>query len=132
MNTENVVKLMIDNLEVEGTVTHLSASDFDVQIIKPFKNISGGSHIPYFARPHYSFEGEYGKKRILETLRDLYVLGKYLSEEMASLKKKLDSLEDESHLQMNSFFDDNFPLVVPVGTREEVVDILKGKKNLSG
>ena len=75
MNSERTVKIVINNNEVEGVVTHRSQFDFFVTITKPFQNISGGAHIPFFAR-RYTFDGAYGDGRILETLRGLYQRGK--------------------------------------------------------
>jgi len=184
MNNKKIVKMLIDNTEIEGIVSHCCSCDFTIKIIKPFQNISSGSHIPYFARGHMTFESEYGDKSILQTLQYLYILGKYLDKEMNNLKEKLNYFNDiiakfsseminkdeykikrielrkrlrdgkiknteyqklltpfrkESEQlelkiweQMDSFFEENFSMVVPIDTREEVMDIIKCKKSLIG
>jgi len=86
---KDVVKILIDDIEVEGIVTHRSAGDYGVVITKPFCNLTGGSHVPYFARSHCSFEGDYGDASIRATLKKLYTLGKYLAREMKNLKEKV-------------------------------------------
>jgi len=183
MDDKKIVKMLIDDIEVEGIVSHRCSCDFTIKIIKPFQNISRGSHIPCFSRAHMTFDGDYGDKIILETLRCLYTLGKYLTKEMNNLKEKLnyftdiiaklslematkdkfkikrielrkrlrnseidnkeyqklltpfrkesEQLEIKIFLQMDSFFEKNFPMIVPIGTREEVIDIIKGKKRVS-
>jgi uncharacterized membrane protein len=174
-----VVKLLINGIEVEGIVIR-TLYDFNIKIVKPYKNLSGGLHIPHFAREHMSFKGEYGDKRIRDLLKELYILGKYLEDEMEHLKEKINYIDDncaDSSLEMidentfktkritlkerlrsgeidnkeyqklltqlrkkyklweqknrelmDSFFEENFPMVVPVETRKEVINIIKGKK----
>ena len=49
--------------------------------------------------------------------------------QLHALKKELAQFEAASWTCMKSFFE-QFPMVVPVGTREEVLDIIEGKKVL--
>jgi hypothetical protein len=46
------------------------------------------------------------------------------------LRKKLKQFDSAAQASMNEFFE-QFPMVVPVGTREEVLDIIDGKKSLT-
>ena len=66
-----IVKTVLDGVEVEGVVSRHSNYDFTVTMTKPFKGLTGGSHIPCFAR-RYDFDGEYGDQRISEVLKGLY------------------------------------------------------------
>jgi hypothetical protein len=182
MNEDEVVKILIDDIEIEGTASRLSG-DYGVTIIKPYCNLSGGCHIPYFARGLYTYEGDYGDASIRETLKELYTLGKFLAREMKNLKEKLkyyngimtklsSEMMDEQGFKLKridlkkrlrdgeidnkeyqktltplrkeyeelgskisdqkwSFFEENFPMVVPIGTGQQVLDIIEGKENLT-
>lgn len=74
MSSEAIIKTVVDGVEIEGVVTRHSNYDFTVTMTKPSDGITGGSHIPFFAR-RYDFDGEYGERRILEVLRELYEQG---------------------------------------------------------
>ena len=77
MSRKYTVKTIVDGVEVEGEVIR-SRFDFTVIMTKPFKGLTGGSHIPMILRLHevdgrpYVFDGAYGDRRILEILRELY------------------------------------------------------------
>ena len=182
MNEDEVVKILIDDIEIEGTASRLSG-DYGVTIIKPYCNLSGGCHIPYFARGLYTYEGDYGDASIRETLKELYTLGKFLAREVKNLKEKLkyyngnitklsskmmseqefklkridlkkrlrdgeidnkeyqkaftplskeyEELDSKIHAQRSSFFEENFPMVVPISTGQQVLDIIEGKESLT-
>lgn len=182
MKNEPTVKTAINGVEVEGIITHRSASEIGIRIEKPYQNISGGSHIPCFARTFHSFDGEDGDYAAKHILEQLFSIGSYLYQNSDNLKEKLicvkdriDSLavqlldpdrfnEEQRQLKImlkngkidnkeyqnklhplrkklkqfdsaaqasiNEFFE-QFPMVVPVGTREEVLDIIDGKKSLT-
>jgi hypothetical protein len=85
---KEVVKILIDDIEVEGTASR-SSGDYGVTITKPYCNLYGGCHIPYFARGLYTYEGEYGDASIRATLEELYTMGTFLDIEMKNLKEKL-------------------------------------------
>jgi hypothetical protein len=51
---------VIDDIEVEGILTHRPSSDIGIRIEKPYQNISGGCHILWFARPFGFFDGDDG------------------------------------------------------------------------
>jgi len=55
---------------------------------------------------------------------------KEYGQKLRALKKELAQFEAASRTCMNPFFE-QFPVVVPVGTREEVLDIIEGKKSLT-
>ena len=175
------INTSVEDTEVKGVIILRSAGDITVQITKPFSNISMGVHIPYIARAHKSFNGEYGDTTAELLLKDLYDIGRYLDVEMSGIREKLDNAKDrisqlpaqinnDKFLEkrrelkktfqqgeidskdyqkslgllrkkaedfnqnvteiMDTFFDDSFPMCVPCGTREEVLDIIDGKKAL--
>jgi len=182
MSEEEVVKILIDDIEVEGRASR-SSGNYGVAIIKPYCNLSGGCHIPGFARAHYSYEGDYGDASIRATLEELYTLGKFLDREMKNLKEKLkyyndsvtklssgmmseqefnirrialkkrlkdgeinskeyqkaftplrkeyEELDSKIHAQRRAFFEENFPMVVPISTDEHVMDIIEGKISIT-
>ena len=179
---KEVVKILIDDIEIEGTASRLSG-DYGVTIIKPYCNLSGECHIPYFARGLYTYEGDYGDASIRETLKELYTLGKFLAREVKNLKEKLkyyngnitklsskmmseqefklkridlkkrlrdgeidnkeyqktltplrkeyEELDSKISDQRWSFFEENFPMVVPISTGQQVLDIIEGKESLT-
>lgn len=89
-NRETVI-LVVDSVEVEGVFLNKSSYDFTIEITKPYQKLFAGSHILSQGRQVLSFNNEYGEKRFTETLEYLYRLGKYLSEELESLREKLNS-----------------------------------------
>ncbi len=86
---------IIDGVEVEYTILHRCSNDFELQITKPFQNITGGLYIPNFARAHHSFKGEYGDKRILDVLNNVYGLGSYLAENLTRLTQQVHLLDQQ-------------------------------------
>jgi hypothetical protein len=179
---KEVVKILIDNIEVEGTASR-SSGDYSVEIIKPYCTLFGGCHIPYFARGLYTYEGDYGDASIRATLEELYTLGKFLDIEMENLKEKIkycndsvttltsemmgeqefnikrialkkrlrdgeinskeyqkaftplrkeyEELDSKIHEQRYSFFNKNFPMVVPISSHEHIMDIIEGKISIT-
>ncbi len=67
-------------------ITFRTASDLGIKITHPFHNLSSGLHIPYFARPHRSFDDEYGISRAQDLLEELYELGAFIQENLPELK----------------------------------------------
>ena len=92
---ENKIETAVDGINVRGEILHRSSRDFDIKITSPFKNLTGGSHIPYFAVSHHTFNGEYGDKAITDTLQFLYDLGKYLESHSGNFKKALRHLRHD-------------------------------------
>ena len=97
------IKIIIDGQEVEGEIVQRSASDINVQITEPYKDVSRGLHIPYFARPCNSFDTELGDKTAKDLLKSIYHLCKYISENLDSIcsqflqiKKSIELLEAEN------------------------------------
>ena len=74
MERQRIVQMVVGGTEVEGVVTFSSLYDIDLVMTKPFPGLKGELHIPFFAR-RYSFEGEYGERRIREILLELYEQG---------------------------------------------------------
>jgi hypothetical protein len=121
-----------DNKEILGKVTHRSASDIAIEIISPYQNLTAKLHIPYFSRPYNSFDGEYGNATARRLLNNLYEIGQHLEKHMLALKRKQNQI---SNHDVNSkyhwaFFEEKFPMTIPIGTREEVIHILTGRKQL--
>jgi hypothetical protein len=46
------------------------------------------------------------------------------------LRKETEKLELQISLLKDSFFEDNFPMIIPVGVRDEIIDILAKEKNI--
>jgi hypothetical protein len=177
-----IIKTIIDGIEVEGEVLHRDSGDFTVVITKPFQNIKGGLHIPYFSRPYHSFDGAYGDNSLLDALSGIYEIGTYLFENINSLKGKVceldrkierlsenkiteteykniriklrrvlkdgeishkyyqkilkwwraerESLRVKIWLQTDIFFQDNFPMIVPVSNRDGILKIIRSETGL--
>ena len=95
MDSEKTLKVAVDGVKVEGKIVFRSESDIDVEITKPYKNLSTGLHIPYFARPVHSYKGEYGDETALYLLKELYPIADYLAKNMADLQAKLKAAKEE-------------------------------------
>lgn len=127
----------INATDVEGRVTGHSF-DIDVEIVSPFSNLKTGSHIMMIARGVYSFDGGYGKKRSEEMLAYLYSIGdhinrnrKMLKANLATFREQTAVLPEEKGWELeDQFFDENFPMMIGVSTRESVIDILDGRVQL--
>lgn len=182
MKKNSKIQIIINDITVESIVLNRTESDIALVITKPYKNISGGSHIPYFARAGLSFNGEYGDNRLKQILAKVYELGKFIADRFDDLKNKyefhfinsgvlsknesdiknykkkktelkkqfrsgkIDNLEYQKLLNpiqkekkiwefdisntSKDFFEKYFPMTVPYGTRDEVINILSGKKEL--
>ena len=182
MKEDEVVKILIDDIEVEGRASR-SLNQYGVTITKPYCNLSGACYIPGFARGLYTYEGEYGDASIKATLKELYTMGKFLDREMKNLKEKIkyyndsvtklssemmgeqefnikrialkkrlkngeinskeyqksftplrkeyEELDSKIREQRWSFFEENFPMVVPIGTDEHVLDIIEGRISIT-
>jgi hypothetical protein len=94
------IQITIDGQKVEGEITYRCASDICVKITKPYQDVSRGLHIPYFARPHASFDADYGDKTATDLLESIYHLCKFTFENLDSLtdqylkiKKRIKHLE---------------------------------------
>jgi hypothetical protein len=182
INNDEIVQLIIDGVDVRGVITHRSAGDIEVEITRPYQNISSGWHIPYFGRQLYSYQTPYGDYTARGMLKGLYVFAAYLDTNMDVLREKLSTIkqtfatlvarvsqedaigfrrrqregesgevfdieDDEEELRKVAarrkhlkemrykitcdFFKDNFPWTLPNVNREEVLDILEGKKELN-
>ena len=174
------ISMVVDGMNVEGEIVHRSGSDLEVRITSPYQGISRGMHIPYFARadPARDYRGPHGDGTALGLLKSLFLLGKFLEEDMCILKtrlvemdaaiasldqerfsresvfrevrrdlrarllsgsldnkvyqqllvqakKKVETHRDEIWRLGGDFFEWNFPMIVPVGTRDDVLAILR-------
>ncbi len=95
MNYEKTIGTVIDGTEVEGSIIHRSSSDIRIRIEKPYENILGGCHIPWFARSFHSFDGDDGDAEAKRILEELFNIGKYLDENLGNLKEKLTCVKDK-------------------------------------
>jgi len=170
------IQMTIDRQKIEGEITHRSASDITVLITKPYKDVSRGLHIPYFARCHHSFDTEPVDETAKDLLKSIYYLCKYISDNFDSLiaqylqikktlellevenisekvfkskrielrkllrskqidnvqyqkrliaiRKEYEQLETRKSLIWSEFFEEYFPMIVPVGTRDDVLRVL--------
>ena len=118
-------------VKIQGEITHRSESDITVKIISPYKDLSGSLHIPYFSRPLNSFETDYGDITAEQLLAKLYDMGRYMNENSNFLQLQIalhfydGDWSSEEHQQR--FFGSSFPFMVPLGTREDVLNILRSK-----
>jgi hypothetical protein len=115
--------------EVKGVISFRSEADIVVEITSPYTGLTGGRHIPYFSRPHNSFMTDYGNTTAKSILSHLYDLSRYMEDNLKFLK-----LQSALHFYNSDysdyecqkrFFDSSFPLPVPEGTRNCILEILK-------
>jgi len=97
------IKIIIDGQEVEGEITHRSASDINVKITKPYKEVSRGLHIPCFARSCRSFDSKLGDEIAKDLLKSIYHLCEFTIDNLDSLtrqycqsKKRIKCLEADN------------------------------------
>lgn len=68
----NLILFSSSNQLILGAVTYLTGSDLTVRIDHPFSGYTASRHIPYFAREHFSFKGDYGEQTQIALLKGLY------------------------------------------------------------
>jgi hypothetical protein len=114
--------------EIEGTIIFRSESDIKVKIIQPFKGLSWGLHIPYFARPVRSYTTTCGESTAKRLLVNLYELGGYIAENREYLISQLHVyFQDDDFADLecqNEYFENCFLTIVPINTRDEVLKLL--------
>jgi hypothetical protein len=172
-----IIKIAINGQEVEGEITHRSASDLHVKITKPYQGVTRGVHIPYIARSQKRFDSDFGDKMAKDLLKSIYHLCTFIFENMDSLldeylkfkkrikfleakhvseyvlkskrlqlrKKlrggKIDNMEYQKRLTRirkeykkfelkksltwSQFFEEYFPMIVPVNTRKDILRIIE-------
>jgi len=91
-----IISMLIDGIEVQGKIIYRSPQDINVEITRPYKNLITGSHIPYFAMGVHNFKGEYGDKRALEFLKELYEIGKDIENILLIAKQRLLNSDEEA------------------------------------
>lgn len=116
---------------LEGKIVYRTGSDLSVRILRPYKNLSTGSHIPYFARPSFSYLGDYAYERAPEFLIELYELGLFLDQEFDRLKKRVvekrkGRLDRQGVETFGWFFKKEFPMQLSYSLQRQVIDILDG------
>jgi len=132
MNTSQPITFSLDSeIKIQGEITHRSESDITVKIISPYDGLSGSLHIPYFSRPLNSFETDYGDITAEQLLAKLYDLGRYMDGNSNFLQLQIalhfydGDWSNDDH--QKRFFDSSFPFLIPYGTREDVLNVLRSK-----
>ena len=130
MSKKQEVSIKIDGVEAIGEITYRTEVDIAIMITKPYQGLTNRCHIPYFSRPIHSFLTDYGDKMAENLLKYLYELGWYMEKNRIFIKLQFSlHFYDENFSNWESqdrFFNNTFPFIVPVGTREEVIEMLKG------
>ena len=90
-----IISTLVNNVPVQGTVTHLKKYDLTIEITQPFSGFTAGCHIPYFARNHMNYTGRYDKAKTIELLTGLYKDLMIINSERQTLHKGLQNLYAE-------------------------------------
>lgn len=135
------LRIIADGRTVEGTVTG-SEFDITVSIISPYRNLSKGLHIPYFARRQRSLNGLYGHVRALELLSDLYNAGTHLRMNFAALAADWERTQleiadlptgDTKNINLRAmeledrYFEKQFGEIISVSLRRSLIPLLEGR-----
>jgi len=71
------------------------------------------------------------KRRELKQLLKLRTLdSKGYQKELTQLRKKVEEFDQKVTVIMDAFFENNFPMCISHGTRDQVLGIIEGKKSL--
>ena len=134
MSTGQEICIFVDRKKITGVITFRCESDISVRITSPYDGLTGGLHIPYFARAYSSFRGKHGDETALDLLKKLETLGSYIKENRDFLIPQLSihfHADDYSDWEcQNRFFGSSFPFMVTVCTRDEVIRILRNPKKV--
>jgi hypothetical protein len=129
MSMNQEVKVVVNGKTISGQIIFRCESDISVRITRPYNGLTGGLHIPYFARDNSSFMGKHGDETALDLLKELEILGTYIKENRKFLKLQFAfhfNAGDYSDWEIqNRFFDSSFPFLVTVCTRDEVIKIMR-------
>ena len=129
MSKGQELSIKVDGVEARGSIFHRSEADIGIRILSPYQGFSTGLHIPYFSRPYHSFLTEYGDRTAENLLKYLFELSLYMKE-----NRKFIDLQFALHLQgddylssesQDRFFGSTFPFMVPIGSRDEVLEVLR-------
>jgi len=131
MSKGQEISIKVDGVEARGSIFHRSEADIGIRILWPYQGFSTGLHIPYFSRPYHSFLTEYGVRTAENLLKYLFELSLYMKTNriFIELQFTLHFHEDDylSSESQERFFGSTFPFAVPIGTREDVLNILRSK-----
>ena len=129
MSRKQEVSIKVDGIEVVGEIFYRSEGDIGIRITNPYQGLTNGCHIPYFSRPFHSFQTEYGDKMAENLLKYLYELGKYMEENLKFIRLQLAlHFHDQEYIDQDHqdrFFGSTFPFIVPIDTRDDVLEVLK-------
>ena len=116
-------------MDVLGVIIYRSKADISTNNISPLECLSNSCHIPYFLRPLHTYLTKYGGGMTENLLKYLYGLGLYIVD-----NREFSKLQFSRHYHLGKkafradqdrFFDNIFPFIVLVGTRDDVLEILK-------
>jgi len=71
------------------------------------------------------------RKELKQLLKQKELDNREYQKQLTSLRKKHQECNDKVDEIMDDFFEKSFPMIIPLGIREEVMDIIEGKKSLT-
>jgi len=129
MSNQNQITTTVNGITINGVFNHRSAADIEIEILEPYTGLKRSLHIPYFARPYRNFEGEQGAQAAEALLASLYEIATDVTLRRDHLRLLSDIYFKDNNLTdavaRNLFFEDCFELLIPLGTRDDVMELLK-------
>lgn len=89
------ISIEIDGVRVEGEILYRSRADIEVRIVAPYRDITTGMHIPYFAmvNPDLDYRKPHGDRTAARLLEELYRFGKHIEDNREQLSVRLAELD---------------------------------------
>lgn len=132
MKTSQNIAIEVEaGINLLGRIIYRSESEIKITILSPYTALSGSLHIPTFSEESHTPETDYGEITEEQLLTKLYDLGRYMDENSNFLQLQIalhfydGDWSSEEH--QKRFFGSSFPFMVPLGTREDVLNILRSK-----
>lgn len=126
MKEDKHIRKVINGTEVEGIILQCSDSEIEVKITKPFSDVSKGLHIPCSARENKTYLSANGYYTADRLLTELYVICQYINDNKKMLNERL-GLVKQNEANLENFFYECFPVIIPNGTREEVLAYIESQ-----
>jgi hypothetical protein len=101
------ILINVEGVEVEGAILHRTSRDIVVGITSPYQGLQGSSHIPYFMTTA-SFSGPFGDMRAQTLLADLYLCGRFLVQNLESLRKRWAELQTQLRERAERYTHEDF------------------------
>jgi len=101
------IVINVEGVEVEGAILHRTSRDIAVEITSPYQGLQVSSHIPYFMTPA-SFSGPFGDMRARTLLADLYLCGRFLFQNLESLRKRWAELQAQLRERAERYTHEDF------------------------